>query len=341
MPSDAPVLAGDVGGTKTVLRLVSTATGTPQALHTQRYESARYPGLDAIVREFLSALSALSAELAAPPRAAAFGVAGPVVDGACATTNLPWHLSERTLAEACDFDTVRLMNDFEATAYGVLDLPASAVVALHHGEPRARGAIAVIGAGTGLGEALVVDRRTSAVSGDWLVVPGEGGHSDFAPFDERTAGLWRYLRERHGHVSWERVVSGLGIVSIYDYLRDSGACAESPAIASELAAHDPNAVIGRHAVAGSDPLCVATIDLFAECYGAEAGNLALKGLATGGVFLAGGIAPKILPRLRAGGFVERFRDKGRLSYVVDAIPVHVVLDQDVPLHGAVRVALEL
>jgi glucokinase len=222
------------------------------------------------------------------------------------------------------------MNDFEATAYGVLDLPASAVVSLHHGEPRSRGAIAVLGAGTGLGEALVVDRRTSAVSGDWLVVPGEGGHADFAPFDAVTAGLWRYLHDRYGHVSWERVVSGLGMASIYEFLRESGAHPESSAIAGELAAHDPNAVIGRHAV-----------DLFAACYGAEAGNLALKGLATGGVFLTGGIAPKILPRLRAGGFVARFRDKGRLSYVVDAIPVHVVLDQDVPLHGAVRVALAL
>lgn len=338
MPSDAPVLAGDVGGTKTVLRLVSAASGSPQPLHTRRFESARYAGLDVIVREFLTDLGS---ELELPPRVAAFGVAGPVVDGACVTTNLPWELSERSLAEGCGFETVRLMNDFEATAYGVLDLPASAVVGLHHGEPRARGAIAVIGAGTGLGEALVVDRRTSAVSGDWLVVPGEGGHADFAPFDALSAGLWRYLHDRHGHVSWERVVSGLGIVSIYEFLRDSGANAESPAVAAELATHDPNAVIGRHAVAGTDPLCVATIDLFAACYGAEAGNLALKGLATGGVFLTGGIAPKILPRLRAGAFVARFRDKGRLSYVVDAIPVHLVLDQDVPLHGAVRVALEL
>jgi glucokinase len=338
MPSDAPVLAGDVGGTKTVLRLVSAGSSSRQTLHTRRFESARYPGLDAIVREFLAEAGS---ELEVAPRVAAFGVAGPVVDGACVTTNLPWELSERSIAEACGLDTVRLMNDFEATAYGVLDLPASAVVPLHHGEPRARGAIAVIGAGTGLGEALVVDRRTSAVSGDWLVVPGEGGHADFGPFDALSAGLWRYLHDRHGHVSWERVVSGLGIASIYEFLRESGSNAESPTVAAELAEHDPNAVIGRHAVAGTDPLCVATIDLFAACYGAEAGNLALKGLATGGVFLTGGIAPKILPRLRAGGFVAQFRAKGRLSYVVDAIPVHVVLDQDVPLHGAVRVALEL
>lgn len=333
--ASAPVLAGDVGGTKTLLRLVSATHG---ALHTQRYDSAGYSGLDAIVRAFLAEVGT---ELEAAPRVAAFGVAGPVVDGACTTTNLPWHLSERALAESCGFDAVRLLNDFEATAYGVLGLPASAVVTLQQGEPRSRGAMAVLGAGTGLGEALVVDRRASAVGGDWLVVPGEGGHADFAPFDEQTAALWQFLHARHGHVSWERVVSGIGMASIYEFLRERGPHAESPEVVAEMAVHDPNAVIGRHAVAGTDPLCVATIDLFVACYGAEAGNLALKGLATGGVFLTGGIAPKILPRLRGGAFLARFRDKGRLSYVVEAMPVHVVLDQDVALHGALRVALAM
>jgi glucokinase len=330
-----PVLAGDIGGTKTLLRLVSASHGV---LHTQRYDSAGYSGLDAIVHAFLASVDA---DLDARPRVAVFGVAGPIVDGAVTTTNLPWHFSERGVAEACGFDVVRFLNDFEATAYGVLGLPATSIVTLQHGEPRAHGAMGVLGAGTGLGEALVVDRRTSAVGGDWLVVPGEGGHADFAPFDELTAGLWRFLHARHGHVSWERVVSGIGIASIYEYLRARGEHAESPEVAAEMAVHDPNAVIGRHAVDGSDRLCVETIDLFVACYGAEAGNLAMKGLTTGGVFLTGGIAPKILPRLRAGAFLQRFRDKGRLSYLVEAMPVHVVLDQDVALHGAVRVALAL
>ncbi len=335
MGSGAPVLAGDVGGTKTVLRLVARGGG---ALLTRRYDSAAHAGLEAIVNEFLREVAA---QALAAPRLAAFGIAGPVVDGVCTTTNLPWRVSEPSLAAACGFEAARLMNDFEATAYGVLEVPAASLVLLHPGQARPRGAIAVLGAGTGLGEALVVDRRTSALSSDWLVVPGEGSHADFAPFDEQTLGLWRWLRDRHGHVSWERVVSGLGMGSIYEYLRDSGAYAESPAIAAERAARDPNAVIGEHAVAGDDPLCSATIELFAACYGAEAGNLALKGLATGGVFLTGGITPKILQSLRAGRFAERFRDKGRLSYVVEAIPVYAVLDQEVPLYGAARVAFTL
>ncbi|GAC1543819.1 MAG: glucokinase [Polyangiales bacterium] len=332
-----PVLAGDVGGTKTLLRLCGPGGAS---LLQRRFESAKQASLTAMVRAFLDE----AARAGHPrPRIAAFGVAGPVVDGVSKTTNLPWRLDEGDIAGACGLTAVRLMNDFEATAYGVLDLPAASLSTLQLGEPARGGNVAVIGAGTGLGEALLVpirDRSTGAIA-SWHVVATEGGHADFAPRDDLEIELLRWLRTRHGHVSWERVVSGQGIVNVYSFLRDTGVVKESAAVAAELAAGDPGAVIGAHALAGTDALCMKTIDVFVAAYGSEAGNLALKGLATGGVYLTGGIAPKLLAKLGDGAFLRSYRDKGRLSSVVERAPVHVVLDQEVPLRGAAYVAARM
>ena len=356
-PRDAssrpPILAGDVGGTKTLLRLVGSDGST---LLQTRYESAKHAHLTTIVSLFLEEAAKASADKPRleTPRMAAFGVAGPVVDGVCKTTNLPWHLDEKAIAATCGLSKVRLMNDFEATAYGVIELPEASRHTLQVGEPTKHGAVAVIGAGTGLGEALLVRTTKSAGSGDksgdhedrdgadaWIVVPSEGGHSDFAPRDDLEIELLKFLRARHGHVSWERVVSGMGIRNVYEFLRDTSVAVESKELAAEIAAGDAGAVIGKHALAGDDPLCLRTIEIFVSAYGAEAGNLALKGLATGGVYLTGGIAPKLLKMLEGGAFLRSFRDKGRLSRVVDRVPVHVVLDQEIPLRGSAYVAQRL
>lgn len=331
MAMDSPCLAGDVGGTKTLLQLLAE-DGT--VLRTDRFDSTRYPDLSTIVLEFLSGWSG------AAPQYAAFGVAGPVVEGACVTTNLPWHLEENTLAARCNLEKVKLLNDFEATAYGVLQVPPSSLATLQTGKPREHGAIAVMGAGTGLGEALLVwvEDLEDPAGGAYTVVPTEGGHADFAPRDDIEIELFRWLRKRFGRVSWERVVSGQGIYNVYQFLRDSCIASESLVVAGEIAKGDPGAVIGSHALAGTDVLCLRTIDLFIASYGAEAGNLALKGLTTGGVYIAGGIAPKLLPKLQDGQFLRSYRDKGRLSHLVEKAPVHVVLDQEVGLHGAAYAA---
>ena len=324
------VLAGDVGGTKTLLRI---ASDEGEVLASQRFESAKYAHLSVMVAELLAAHAG-----AERPKIAAFGVAGPVVDGASKTTNLPWQLEEKALARACELDRVKLMNDFEATAYGVLELPPEGLATLQVGSAATRGMITVIGAGTGLGEAFVV---RGDHPGEEQVVASEGGHADFAPRDDLEIELLRYLRTRYGRVSWERVVSGHGIANVYEFLRDTKVVVESPDVARELSSQDVGAVIGKHALAGDDALCMRTIDLFLASYGAEAGNLALKGLATGGVYVTGGIAPKLLPLLKGGSFLRSYRDKGRLSSVVERSPVHVVLDQETPLRGAMRVALRM
>jgi glucokinase len=313
--------------------------GDGGTLLQERYESAKHAHLTAMVQVFLEEAKAKGHPR---PRVAAFGVAGPVVEGVSKTTNLPWQLTERGIEETCAFERVKLMNDFEATAYGVIGLEAGKLATIQVGTPAKSGNVAVIGAGTGLGEALIIPmpsgNRDSDARHRWHVVATEGGHSDFSPRDELEVELLRWLRTRHGHVSWERVVSGMGIVNIYKFLRDTGVAVEAAAIAEEMKSADIGAVIGKHALEGTDALCMKTIDVFVSAYGAEAGNLALKGLATGGVYITGGIAPKLLPKLTDGAFLRSYRDKGRLSSLVEKASVQVVLDQEVPLRGSAYVA---
>lgn len=320
------ILAGDVGGTKTVVALFEAAEGALRLVRDMTLPSREFPGLDAIIRRFL--------EAGPPPKvdAACVGVAGAVIDGRCETTNLPWALDEESLRETIPTPRATLLNDLEAAAWGVMDLPPGDLLALQAGTPRT-GNIVLVAAGTGLGEALIVhDGRHR------LVIASEGGHADFAPNTERESELLGYLRGEFGHVSYERVLSGPGLFNIYRFLRDRGGAAEPQWLKERMERQGSSAAISEVALAGEHPLCVEALDLFASIYGAEAGNLALKALAVGGVYVGGGIAPKIRAKLSDGTFVTAFRNKGRFARLMESIPVRVALDPRAPLLGAARVA---
>jgi glucokinase len=323
------ILAGDVGGTKTRLALYRVVQGEPSLQREQAYPSARHDSLENIVRDFLAGEET--------PAAACFGVAGPVEDERCQTTNLPWQIDAATLRASFGLPAVALLNDLEATALGVLHLPADAFHTLQHGADGAQGNIAVIAAGTGLGEAIVYfdGRRHHAL-------PTEGGHTDFAPNDAWEDGLLVWLRHRlGGHVSYERILSGPGLHALYEYLREAESVPESPDLRARLEREDPAAVIAELGLCGQASLCREALRRFARIYGAEAGNLALKSLARGGVILAGGIAPKILPALTDGSFVEGFLAKGRFRGLLQNLPLRVALDSSAPLLGAAYRAVDL
>ena len=323
------ILAGDVGGTKTALALFETSGRGPVLVREDTLSSQEHPTLEAAIERFLSA----------GPRptiaAACLGVAGPVVDGRCVATNLPWVIDERTLAAAIPASCVKLLNDLEVAAHGVLSLPDTELRTLQQGVGR-RGHMVLVAAGTGLGEALIVqdgERR--------IVIASEGGHADFAPRDDVEEDLLRFLRKEFGRVSLERILSGPGLFNVYRFLRDTGWARESAAIAARMRDENPSAVISELALAGSDAMCAKALDIFVSVYGAEAGNLALKAMAVGGVYVGGGIAPRILPRLTTGVFTAAFRDKGRLASLMETIPVHVALNPRAPLLGAAQVAATL
>jgi glucokinase len=319
------ILAGDVGGTKTTLALFDGGRLVREATLASR----DFKSLEAAIARFLGAGPRV------PVAALGIGIAGPVVDGRCTTTNLPWHVDERILVGAVPTPRARLINDLEATALGIFALADDELETLQAGTPR-RGNMAIIAAGTGLGEALVVDDGAHR-----LAIASEGGHADFGPRGELEGDLLRFLRKEFGRVSYERVLSGPGLHNLYRFLRETGFAPESPTIAEALRRDDPGVVITQQAIAGGDALCVKAVAMFVSIYGAEAGNLALKVLALGGVIVAGGIAPRIVPLLRKGGFVAAFRDKGRLTALMDTIPVRVALNPRAPLLGAARIAADL
>lgn len=324
------LLAGDVGGTKTNLAVFSPESGPRAPLAEATFPSPDYPSLEAVAREFLRQVG-LKAERAV------FGVAGPVVAGRATITNLPWVIDETLLAEALGLSSARLLNDLEAIAHAVLLLEASDLHTLNEGEPVARGAITIIAPGTGLGEAYLTWDGSR-----YRPHASEGGHADFAPSRPLEIGLLRSLQDRFGHVSWERVCSGQGIANIYAFLRDSGY--EEPAwLAEQLATvSDPTPIIVNTALESDETceICTTTLEVFVSILGAETGNLALKVLATGGVYLGGGIPPRILPALERGGFLDSFRQKGRLSDLMARMPVHVILNPKVALLGAASHGLE-
>lgn len=319
------VLAGDIGGTHARLALVDVGEGRPRVLEEREYPSAEFAGLAPIVQRFL-------ADVHRAPERAAFGVAGPVVDGAVATPNLPWALDERRLAATIGVRSVRLLNDLDAIARGVFHLGAADVFTLQEGTVVAHGAVAFIGAGTGLGEAFAVWNGVA-----YRTFASEGGHAGFAPNGPLERELLGALAADRSHVSIERVLSGPGLVSIYRFLAARSPERERQAVRDAIAREGP-AVVSRHALAATDPLCVDALDLFARVYGVTAGNLALTVLATGGVYLVGGIAPAISSKLADGAFLAAFRDKGRLSELMHRIPVHVVMNGDVGLYGAAMAA---
>jgi len=321
------ILAGDVGGTATRLALFHLERGALCAGATERYRSRDYPGLLQIVRAFRAAHPDTV-------EGAAFGIAGPVRAGRVETPNLPWVIASDTLARELALPQVRLLNDLEANAWGVFTLEEKDFAVLSEGSAEPEGNAAIISAGTGLGEA-----GYHWYGGELRPFASEGGHADYAPHDERTVRLWRWLHARHGHVSWERVVSGPGLVDIYNFLRDTGRDTPSPALVEAMVGGDQAAAISSAALARTDRLAEDALDLFVDAYGREAGNLALKTKATRGIWIGGGIAPKILPRLKRPGFLEAFRDKGRFAGMMEAIPVRVVLNEATALRGAALHAL--
>lgn len=322
-----------MGGTKTVLVVIEPAADLAPGL-TSRMTIVREATLPS--REIESLESAVEAFVLGAPRltvrAACLGVAGPVIDGRCVATNLPWEVHEGRLAAAVHAPA-KLVNDLEAAAHGVLTLPADKFLTLQEGKPKPGANMALIAAGTGLGQALMV-----AEAPDYRVVPSEGGHADFAAHDEIQIDLLRFLRAEFGHVSWERVLSGPGLHSVYRFLQMRAGQAAPEWLRARLQREDPGAVVGEVGLAGRDPVCAQALDLFVTIYGVQAGNLALEGLALGGVIVAGGIAPKIRAKLIDGSFMTAFRAKGRLESLLASIPVRVALDPYAPLWGAARLA---
>ncbi len=323
------ILAGDIGGTKTNLAVFSHEQGLHDPIAEQTYVSANYANLETMAQEFL-AKTGLRVERAA------FGVAGPVIAGAARITNLPWVMEEAKLRAALGIESVRLLNDLESIANAVPLLEPADVSKLNDLEPAPQGSIGVIAPGTGLGVAFLVWTQTG-----YTAFASEGGHADFAPGNELESDLQRYLQRRYGRVSYERVISGLGIPNIYAFLRDGFYVPESQWVAEQLAgAHDPTPVIVTNALIETpDPLCARVMEIFASVLAAKAGNLGLTVMATGGIYLGGGIPPRILPLLRRESFMNIFRFKGRLSNLMGQIPVRVILNTKSGLLGAARVAI--
>jgi glucokinase len=324
------LLAGDIGGTKTDLAIYSLGDGPHAPLAQTQFKSADYPSLQAMVAEFLAQVS-LSVDVAS------FDVAGPVIDGHVKTTNLPWTMDESSLARELNVKSVHLMNDLEAVARSIPVLRPTDVVTLHEGRPVPNGTIAVIAPGTGLGESFL-----TWDGGRYQAHGSEGGHSDFAPTDERQTRLLTFLLPRFGHVGFERVCSGIGVPNIYEYLRDEEKLPERSDVAATIAsAKDRTKAIMDAAFDPHEPsaLCRATVDILASILASEAGNLALKVLATGGLYLAGGIALHMLEKLKEPLFVETFARKGRFGDLMRQIPVHVITAR-AALVGAAAYGLE-
>ena len=319
------ILAGDIGGTKTNIAFFEDAERLAIVAQAT-FPSREHAGLEEIVRQFLDRHTLRV-------RRAAFGVAGPVRNGRCEATNLPWVVDAGALATELAIPDVFVINDLEANAYGIAALAPTDFVTLNPGAPDAAGNAAIIAAGTGLGEAgLYWDGRTHHP------FASEGGHANFGPMDALESELQQSLSTQFGHVSWERLVSGPGLVNIYRFLRDTRRYDEPSWLAEEMRTGDPSAVISRLAQSGENTLCLRALDLFMGLYGSEAGNLALKMMASGGVYVGGGIAPKNLAKLADGTFMRRFVAKGRMQKLLEAMPVKVIVNDKTALLGAARCA---
>ncbi len=321
-------LAGDVGGTKTNLGVFHVKD---QALHPtmeEHFSSQEFPDLESLVQRFLGKHDVKI-------QFACFSIAGPVLDGRCKTTNLPWVVDARELARKLGFEKVWLINDLEGNAHGITHLTDNEFVVLHDVLPGQHGNACVVSAGTGLGEAGLF------WNGDgYIPFACEGGHTDFAPRSDEEIELFRYLRRDHQHVSYERVLSGMGLYAIYSFLRDTNRYSEPEWVADELAAvDDPAAAISRFALEEKADICIKALDMFIDIYGAEAGNAALKFMAFGGVFIGGGIAPKICDRLKQPGFMESFFNKGRMRPLLERMPVKIIMNNKTALLGAARCAM--
>jgi glucokinase len=320
------ILAGDVGGTKVHLALYDFNEGKLQYRREERFAAKEYSGLEAIVKQFLGGDQAT---------AACFGVPGPVRAGRLRLTNLPWTLDSHDLSENLGIQHVFLINDLEANGYGIAELQPEQIYTLSEGDTGQIGNRALIAAGTGLGEGLLMWNGRIHVP-----YASEGGHADFAPRNEDEIDLLRFLRQKYnGRISWERVISGMGMTSVFEFLRDVRGMEVPKELAEQLAGvDDPNAAITVDGLAGKSEICVKTLEMVVSAYGAEAGNLALKVLAVGGLYVGGGIAPRLLEKLKDGTFMKAFTDKGRLSQLLVNTPVRVILESRAAMLGAAAYA---
>jgi glucokinase len=322
------ILAGDVGGTKVHLALYQFDRGQLSHVRDEKFPAQEHTGLEEIVKKFLEESNHPDVT------AACFGVPGPVRGGRLKLTNLPWVLDSRELSIALNIEHLFLINDLEANGYGIPELAADQIFELSAGDSGAVGNRGLVSAGTGLGEALLVWNGKMHTP-----MASEGGHCDFSARNETEVDLLRYLqRQLGGRVSFERVVSGIGLKNIYAFLRDEKKLEEPAWLKERMQEEDPNAVIGELGESGENELCARTLDIFAGAYGAEAGNMALKILAVGGMYLGGGIAPKILKKMKDGAFMTAFTDKGRLSDVLIHTPVRIILESRAALIGAAAYA---
>ena len=317
------ILAGDIGGTHTRLALFDSSL---KKIASAQFLSKQYPNLLPIVQEFLNGQNKRVSR-------ACFGIAGPVVNRKCRATNLPWSVDAAELSHALSIESVELINDLLANAWGLRTLEPSDFHLLQAGDATQVGNAALISAGTGLGEAgLFWDGKQH------IPFACEGGHADFSPRNALEFELFVYLLQTHGHVSWERVLSGPGLYQIYRFLVDTHRESLSSDVEREMQHNDPSQVVSEWGCTGRDAGCMRAVDWFVSLYGAEAGNLALKILALGGVYIGGGIAPHLLASFKKGSFIQSFREKGRLAPILDSIPIRIALHEETALQGAAEYA---
>ncbi|MFO8089846.1 MAG: glucokinase [Desulfatiglandaceae bacterium] len=326
---DELVIAGDIGGTKTTLGIFSAGEKKPIEHLTRTYESGSVPSLEKLLEDFVTVRPG-------PLRAACFGVAGPVVNGRCKTTNLPWEVSESGISRLFGWRRVKLVNDLAATATALPLLSSKELHVLNKARSAAGAPVAVVAPGTGLGMAFLIPHGK-----EMLPVSSEGGHMDFPPILDGHCSLWRELKNRFGHVSIERVVSGPGLLDLYRWLRRESGIAEPEWLSTELSTGDPAEVVSTTGLERRDSVCTEAMRHFVRILGSVCGNAALMLVARGGLYLGGGIPPKILPLLDDGGFIEAFCDKGRFSGLMRDIPVRVIMNPRAALLGAARVALDM
>jgi len=322
------VLAGDIGGTKTNVGLFVQGKSRPLPRIIEAYPSREALNLEHIIKRFLE-------RHPVNVTGACFGIAGPVVNGRCKTTNLPWIVSEKRIKGRLGWPHVRLINDLTATAFSIPLLMRRELFSLNHAQTPKGQNLALVAPGTGLGQALLIFRN-----GRYLTMASEGGHSDFSLNRQGEADLWQYLNKRYGHVSTERVLSGSGLENIYSFLKESGRYKEPSWLSRKMREIDPARAITEGAINAGNRLCAATLNMFVSILGSVAGNLALTGMATGGVYLGGGIPPKIIPILRKNVFMKAFEDKGRFRGFMEKIPVRVILNDKAALLGAAHCAFQ-
>jgi glucokinase len=316
------MLAGDVGGTKTLIGLFRASENYPAFDVVESFSSAAYPDLESVVEEYLKTRPVSIA-------GACFGIAGPVKNGKCQATNIPWEVSEKNLKNKFSWPHVRLINDLAAMSAATPILKNEELFVLQKGEPRKDGVRGMVAPGTGLGMSLMIKVKDYYIS-----IPSEGGHVDFSPNSEEEVELWGHIRKSLGHVSAERIVSGPGLVTIYEWLIAKTQAKQPSWLVKKMSKEDPARVISEAAIAGDDPLCRKALDLFVSALGAIAGNLALTGLTYGGMYLGGGVVPKILPFVTEENFLRSFLNKGRFRELLKTIPVYVILNDRAALLGA-------